>query len=244
MAASTTTAFTRLLRNLCRDERFGRRAVPIVPDEARTFGMDALFRELKIYAPHGQLYDPVDAHMLLSYVESDDGQIIEEASPRQAHWRRSSLPARRTPPTVCRWSRSSPTTPCSDSNESWISSGRSHSDHLNHRIEEWDTALLLDDSYLASRFEKIERSDNRNDAAVVSLLIIITAVLLAAGLATWLVVAWLGGAAAYLATFLVDARHRSRSSEASRATNVVAGFPCRSRRLERSVRTRAHPARS
>jgi pyruvate dehydrogenase E1 component len=77
-AASTTTAFTRLLRNLCRDGEFGRRVVPIIPDEARTFGMDALFRELKIYASQGQLYEPVDHDLLLSYKESSDGQILEE----------------------------------------------------------------------------------------------------------------------------------------------------------------------
>ncbi|MDP3983502.1 MAG: pyruvate dehydrogenase (acetyl-transferring), homodimeric type, partial [Acidimicrobiia bacterium] len=76
--ASTTTAFTRLLRNLCRQEGFGPRVVPIVPDEARTFGMDSLFRELKIYASHGQLYEPVDAKLLLSYVEAMNGQILEE----------------------------------------------------------------------------------------------------------------------------------------------------------------------
>ncbi len=78
VAASTTMAFTRLLRDLCRDPDFGRRVVPIVPDEARTFGMDSLFREIKIYAAHGQRYDPVDSKMLLSYIESEDGQIIEE----------------------------------------------------------------------------------------------------------------------------------------------------------------------
>ena len=76
--ASTTTAFTRLIRNLSRVEGFGERIVPIVPDEARTFGMDSLFRELKIYASQGQLYEPVDASMLLSYAESQDGQILEE----------------------------------------------------------------------------------------------------------------------------------------------------------------------
>lgn len=76
--ASTTTAFVRLLRNLCRAEGFGPRVVPIVPDEARTFGMDSLFRELKIYASQGQLYEPVDAKMLLAYIESQDGQILEE----------------------------------------------------------------------------------------------------------------------------------------------------------------------
>jgi pyruvate dehydrogenase E1 component len=76
--ASTTTAFTRLLRNLARSEQFGPRVVPIVPDEARTFGMDSLFRELKIYASKVQLYEPVDAKMLLAYVEGKDGQILEE----------------------------------------------------------------------------------------------------------------------------------------------------------------------
>ena len=77
-AASTTTAFTRLLRNLCRDERFGPRVVPIVPDEARTFGMDSLFREFGIYAAKGQQYEPVDHELLLSYKESQSGQILEE----------------------------------------------------------------------------------------------------------------------------------------------------------------------
>ena len=76
--ASTTMAFVRLLRGLARDERFGERVVPIVPDEARTFGMDGLFRELKIYASGGQKYEPIDAALLLSYKESQDGQILEE----------------------------------------------------------------------------------------------------------------------------------------------------------------------
>ena len=76
--ASTTSAFTRLIRSLARVEEFGPRVVPIVPDEARTFGMDSLFRELKIYASKGQLYEPVDASMLLSYAEAQDGQILEE----------------------------------------------------------------------------------------------------------------------------------------------------------------------
>jgi pyruvate dehydrogenase E1 component len=75
---STTMAFTRLLRGLARDEHIGPRIVPIIPDEARTFGMDALFRELNIYASHGQKYDPVDHDLLLSYSESTKGQILEE----------------------------------------------------------------------------------------------------------------------------------------------------------------------
>lgn len=77
-AVSTTMAFTALLRDLMRDERFGRRVVPIVPDEARTFGMDSLFREFKIYAEEGQKYEPVDHELLLSYSESKEGQILEE----------------------------------------------------------------------------------------------------------------------------------------------------------------------
>ena len=75
---ATTGAFTRLLRNLARDGEFGPRVVPIIPDEGRTFGMDALFKELKIYASQGQRYEPVDHHLLLSYKESKDGQILEE----------------------------------------------------------------------------------------------------------------------------------------------------------------------
>ncbi|MGA1649868.1 MAG: pyruvate dehydrogenase (acetyl-transferring), homodimeric type, partial [Ilumatobacteraceae bacterium] len=77
-AVSTTMGFTRLLRNLARDKSFGERVVPIIPDEARTFGMDSLFRELKIYASQGQKYEPVDHDLLLSYSEDSDGQILEE----------------------------------------------------------------------------------------------------------------------------------------------------------------------
>ena len=75
---SSTMAFTRLLRNLARDTSFGSRVVPIIPDEARTFGMDSLFRELNIYASQGQKYEPVDHDLLLSYAESAKGQILEE----------------------------------------------------------------------------------------------------------------------------------------------------------------------
>ncbi|MFZ0921041.1 MAG: pyruvate dehydrogenase (acetyl-transferring), homodimeric type [Candidatus Dormiibacterota bacterium] len=77
-AASTTMVFAGLLRNLLRDPGIGNRVVPIIPDEARTFGMDALFSEVKIYAPFGQSYEPVDAGMVLSYREAVDGQILEE----------------------------------------------------------------------------------------------------------------------------------------------------------------------
>ncbi|MET0920327.1 MAG: pyruvate dehydrogenase (acetyl-transferring), homodimeric type, partial [Acidimicrobiia bacterium] len=76
--ASTTTAFARLLRNLLRDPSIGSRVVPIIPDEARTFGLDSLFREYKIYTPFGQAYEPVDAALLLSYREARNGRILEE----------------------------------------------------------------------------------------------------------------------------------------------------------------------
>jgi pyruvate dehydrogenase E1 component len=76
--ASTTTAFTRLLRTLLKEPDVGARVVPIIPDEARTFGMDALFAEFKIYSPFGQLYEPVDAGLMLSYREAANGQILEE----------------------------------------------------------------------------------------------------------------------------------------------------------------------
>ncbi|HVJ96971.1 MAG TPA: pyruvate dehydrogenase (acetyl-transferring), homodimeric type [Acidimicrobiia bacterium] len=76
--ASTTMAFARLLRVLLKDPEIGRRVVPIIPDEGRTFGLDALFAEFKIYAPFGQLYDPVDSALALSYKEAKDGQILEE----------------------------------------------------------------------------------------------------------------------------------------------------------------------
>ncbi|HEX3622387.1 MAG TPA: pyruvate dehydrogenase (acetyl-transferring), homodimeric type, partial [Acidimicrobiales bacterium] len=75
---STTMAMTGLLRDLLRDKGMGANVVPIIPDEARTFGMDALFPEVKIYAPFGQLYEPVDAAFQLSYQESVKGQILEE----------------------------------------------------------------------------------------------------------------------------------------------------------------------
>ena len=76
--ASTTMAFTRLLRQLLKEPEWGHRVVPIVPDEARTFGIDALFREVQIYAPFGQQYEPVDAGLLLSYREAQDGRILME----------------------------------------------------------------------------------------------------------------------------------------------------------------------
>ncbi len=76
--ASTTMVFSRLLAKLIRDKRIGRRIVPIVPDEARTFGMDALFSQVGIYSAVGQLYEPIDKGKLLYYKESKDGQVLEE----------------------------------------------------------------------------------------------------------------------------------------------------------------------
>ena len=78
MAVSTTMAFGRLLRNLIRDPNIGRQIVPIVPDEARTFGLDPLFKEVGIYASGGQRYEPVDSDLVLSYREAVDGQVLEE----------------------------------------------------------------------------------------------------------------------------------------------------------------------
>ena len=75
---STTMAFVRLLTILSHDKKLGRQVVPIIPDEARTFGMDPLFRQLGIYASQGQLYDPVDSDQFLYYKESKHGQILEE----------------------------------------------------------------------------------------------------------------------------------------------------------------------
>ena len=75
---ATTMAFVRLLKDLMRDEGIGSRIVPIIPDEARTFGMDSLFPTAKIYSPHGQQYTSVDRELMLSYKESVTGQILHE----------------------------------------------------------------------------------------------------------------------------------------------------------------------
>ena len=75
---STTMAFVRLLTILCKDKKIGKNIVPIIPDEARTFGMDPLFRQLGIYSHRGQLYDPVDSDQFLYYKEAVNGQIFEE----------------------------------------------------------------------------------------------------------------------------------------------------------------------
>ncbi|KAB1138956.1 pyruvate dehydrogenase (acetyl-transferring), homodimeric type [Micromonospora sp. DT46] len=75
---ATTMAFVRLLKDVMKDKEFGKRWVPIIPDEARTFGMDSLFPTQKIYSPHGQRYTSVDRELFLSYKESTGGQILHE----------------------------------------------------------------------------------------------------------------------------------------------------------------------
>ncbi len=77
-AVATTMAFVRLLKELMKDPSVGDRFVPVIPDEARTFGMDSLFPTAKIYSPHGQTYEAVDRNLLLSYKESTRGQILHE----------------------------------------------------------------------------------------------------------------------------------------------------------------------
>ena len=78
---STTMAFVRLLNALCKDKEIGERVVPIVPDEARTFGMEGMFRQLGIYSSAGQLYDPADSHQVMFYREDKEGQMLEEGIP-------------------------------------------------------------------------------------------------------------------------------------------------------------------
>ena len=75
---STTMAFVRMISSLGRDKELGSRIVPIIPDEARTFGMEGLFRQMGIYAPTGQLYEPVDSDAVMWYREDAKGQILEE----------------------------------------------------------------------------------------------------------------------------------------------------------------------
>ena len=75
---STTMAFVRILSTLVRDKELGKFIVPIVPDEARTFGMEGMFRQLGIYASAGQLYEPEDSEQVMFYKEQKNGQILEE----------------------------------------------------------------------------------------------------------------------------------------------------------------------
>ncbi len=75
---ATTMVLTRVMRSIMKQREIGRRIVPIIPDEARTFGWEALFPQFKIYAPTGQLYEPVDSESLLAYREDPSGQLLEE----------------------------------------------------------------------------------------------------------------------------------------------------------------------
>ena len=75
---STTSAFVRLLSRLCRSKKIGKNIVPIVPDESRTFGMEGLFRQIGIYASHGQKYTPIDSEKAMPYKEAQNGQLLEE----------------------------------------------------------------------------------------------------------------------------------------------------------------------
>ena len=77
-AASTTSAFVGIIKALLKDQKLRKFIVPIIPDEARTFGMDSLFSQIGIYASQGQLYTPVDKEMVMYYKEAKDGQILEE----------------------------------------------------------------------------------------------------------------------------------------------------------------------
>ncbi|MGA0839761.1 MAG: pyruvate dehydrogenase (acetyl-transferring), homodimeric type, partial [Pseudomonadales bacterium] len=77
-ANSTTMVFVRMLQTLVRDKQIGKRIVPIVPDEARTFGMEGMFRQLGIYSSAGQLYEPEDSGEIAAYKEQKDGQVLEE----------------------------------------------------------------------------------------------------------------------------------------------------------------------
>ena len=76
--SSTTMAFVRLLSNLVKDKNIGDQVVPIVPDEARTFGMEGMFRQLGIYSSTGQLYEPTDSDQIMYYREDKHGQVMEE----------------------------------------------------------------------------------------------------------------------------------------------------------------------
>ena len=82
---STTMAFVRLLTIITRDKKMGQYVVPIVPDEARTFGMEGMFRQLGIFSSVGQLYDPQDKEQVMFYKEDMSGQILKKVSPKPEH---------------------------------------------------------------------------------------------------------------------------------------------------------------
>ena len=115
-AVSTTMVFAKLLRNLMRDPGFGKRVVPIIPDEARTFGMDPLFKEVGIYSSQGQRYEPVDSELILSYSPRQrTARSSKRGSTESGRWPPSRPPPRRTPRTASRCCPSTSSTPCSGS---------------------------------------------------------------------------------------------------------------------------------
>jgi pyruvate dehydrogenase E1 component len=93
---STTQAFVRFLTQLLRDPSLGPRAVPILVDEARTFGMEGLFRQIGIYNPAGQNYTPVDRDQVMYYREDKAGQVLQEGINEPAGCRAGSPRRRRT----------------------------------------------------------------------------------------------------------------------------------------------------
>ena len=95
-------AFVRILNTLLRDKEIGKRVVPIVPDESRTFGMEGMFRQFGIFSQVGQLYRPQDADQLMFYKEDKTARSCRRASTRPAPWRRGS---RRRPPIARRTCR-------------------------------------------------------------------------------------------------------------------------------------------
>jgi pyruvate dehydrogenase E1 component len=95
-------AFVRLLKDLMRDKEFGKRIVPIIPDEARTFGMDSFFPTIKIYNPHGQNYTPGRPRPHARLPEAKDGQILHLGINEAGSLARSPPPGRATPRTASR----------------------------------------------------------------------------------------------------------------------------------------------
>ena len=120
---STTMAFVGILKKLMQHKELGKWVVPIIPDEARTFGMDAFFKTFGIYSNVGQLYEPVDAKTLLAYREAKNGQVLEEGITEAGRCRPSSPQAPHTRRRASRRFRSSSTIQCSASNASAIRFG-------------------------------------------------------------------------------------------------------------------------
>ena len=123
---ATTMATVRLFKDLIKDKEIGKRFVPIIPDEARTFGLDSIFPTAKIYSPHGQEYEAVDRELLLSYKESTTGQILHEGI-SEAGSMASLIAAAHVVRHACgrRRSRSTSSTRCSGSSAPATSSGSS-----------------------------------------------------------------------------------------------------------------------